>query len=60
MKAILFGLVVIGILILVGCRAMTVQPDAPRVIDDAGYGRYATPAPAGFHPFADGDNGSWL
>ena len=56
----LFGLIVIGTLILAGCQAMPVQPDAPRVIDDAGYGRYATLTPAGCHPFAVGDNGPWL
>lgn len=60
MKAILFGLIVMAILILASCQAMIVQPDAPRVIDDAGYGRYATLTPAGFHPFASGDNGPWL
>ena len=60
MKAILFGLIVIGILLLVSCRAMTVQPDASFMMDLASYGGYAPPNPAGFHPFVDGDNGPWL
>jgi hypothetical protein len=60
MKAILFGLIVIGILILVSCRAMTVQPDASFMMDLASYDGYAPPAQAGFHPFVDGDNGPWL
>ena len=59
MKAILLGFIVIGILILVSCQAMIVQPDAPTVIDDAGYGRYARLTPAGLHPFGHGDNGPW-
>ena len=57
MKAILFGLVVLGILVLVSCRAMTVQPDAWFMMDLASYDGYATVAPAGVHPFADGDSG---
>jgi hypothetical protein len=60
MKAILFGLIVIGILILVSCRAMTVQPDTAFLMDFAYYARYAPPAADDLHPSMDGDNGPWL
>jgi hypothetical protein len=60
MKAILFGLIVIGILILVSCRAMNVPSDTAFLMNLAFYGRYAPPAADGLHSSMDGDNRSWL
>lgn len=59
-KAILFALIATGLVVFVSYRAMTAQSDAPVAPSLADYGGYATPAPAGFHPFVDGDNGPWL
>ena len=60
LKAILFALIVTGLVVFASYHAMTVEPDAPVAPSFADYGGYATPAPAGFHPFVDGDNGPWL
>lgn len=60
MKAILFGLIVLGTLMFTSYQAMTFEPDPPIAPSYIGYDGYGMTAPAGLHRSMDGDNGPWL
>jgi hypothetical protein len=60
MKAILFAVILTGLLVFTSYRAMTVETNAPVAPSYVDYGEYATPAPTGLHRSMDGDNGPWL
>jgi hypothetical protein len=60
MKAIVFALVVTGLLVFTSYRAITFEPDAAIAPIYVDHGGYATSAVAGLHRFMDGDNGPWL